>query len=142
MKVLKYLALTAIAVICFLSTPQKSTAQVTFGVQIGPEPECPYGYFDYAPYRCAPYGYYGPEWFSDGVFVGRGPWFHRHDHFRGYVDGRFDPRNGYRGHLPEYHERGDWDRHHGRVEHFRGHDWHEEHGDRDPDRHDHDHDRH
>jgi len=23
------------------------------------EPTCPYGYYDYAPYACAPYGYYG-----------------------------------------------------------------------------------
>jgi hypothetical protein len=139
MKVLKYLALTGFATICFLSAPQKSTAQVSFSVQIGPEPACPYGYYDYAPYRCAPYGYYGPEWFSNGIFVGSGPWYHGHDHFRGHVDRRFDPRNGYHGSLPEYNERGDWDRHHGRVEHFRGRDWHEEHGDRDPDRHHDDH---
>jgi hypothetical protein len=31
-------------------------AQVSVGVNIGPEPYCPYGYFDYAPYDCAPYG--------------------------------------------------------------------------------------
>jgi len=37
---------------------------------------CPYGYYDFAPYSCAPYGYYGPEWFSGGVFIGAGPWFH------------------------------------------------------------------
>src|SRR5580658_7657608 len=32
-----------------------------------------YGYFSYAPYTCAPYGYYGPDWFVGGVFIGAGP---------------------------------------------------------------------
>lgn len=145
MKGFRYLALTAVASICFLSGPQKSQAQVSFGVQFGAEPVCPYGYYDYAPYRCAPYGYYGPEWFSNGVFVGSGPWYHGHGHFRGHVDHHYDPRFGYRGSFPEYHERGDWERHHGRVENFRGRDWNEAHGDRDPDHYwdhhrDHDHD--
>lgn len=49
-------------------------AQVS--INIGPEPVCPYGYYDFASYDCAPYGYYGPEWFSGGVFIGAGPWFH------------------------------------------------------------------
>jgi hypothetical protein len=39
-------------------------------------PVCTYGYYSYAPYACAPYGYYGPDWFSGGVFIGAGPWFH------------------------------------------------------------------
>lgn len=34
-------------------------------VNIGVEPVCPYGYYDYAPYGCASYGYYGPDWFSN-----------------------------------------------------------------------------
>src|SRR5579859_6003598 len=42
----------------------------------GSAPKCPYGYYDTAPYSCAPYGYYGPEWFRGGAFVGAGPWFH------------------------------------------------------------------
>jgi hypothetical protein len=50
-----------------------SQAQVS--VNIGVAPECPYGYYDVAPYACAPAGYYGPEWFSGGVFVGAGPGF-------------------------------------------------------------------
>src|SRR5580700_11560078 len=45
-------------------------AQVSVGVNIGAAPVCPYGYFDYAPYDCAPYGYYGPDWFVGGVFLG------------------------------------------------------------------------
>jgi hypothetical protein len=61
---------------------------------------CPYGYFDYPPYDCAPYGYYGPDWFVGGVFIGAGPWFHGHHGFYGHVDNRFDPRHGYNGPLP------------------------------------------
>jgi hypothetical protein len=128
MKRLKYLAIATIAGICFLSAPQKSAAQVSFGVQFGPEPGCPYGYYNYAPYSCAPYGYYGPEWFSNGVFVGAGPWFHGGEHFRGHIDNHYDLRHGYRGHLPDRDEHAEWERHHGTVEHFRGHEWQEEHG--------------
>ena len=71
-----------------------------FGVTLGPAPDCPYGYYDYAPYACAPYGYYGPDWFVNGGFIGVGPWFHGPDHFRGHVDNHFDVRRGYRGPLP------------------------------------------
>lgn len=81
-------------------------------IEVGPEPVCPYGYYDYHPYTCAPYGYYGPEWFTVGRFIGAGPWFHGHRGFRGQVDNRFDPRHGYHGAFPE---RGDVPFHH-----FRG----------------------
>jgi hypothetical protein len=77
-----------------------SPAQVGIGVNIGPEPGCPYGYFDYAPYDCAPYGYYGPDWFANGLFIGVGPWFHGPHGFYGHVDNRYDPHNGYRGPMP------------------------------------------
>jgi hypothetical protein len=40
-----------------------------------PEPNCPYGYYSYAPYDCAPPGFYGPSWFVNGVFIGAGPWY-------------------------------------------------------------------
>jgi hypothetical protein len=76
-------------------------AQVSVGVNIGVAPVCPYGYFDYAPYDCAPYGYYGPDWFVGGVFVGAGPWFHGRRGFWGHVDNRYDPNHGYHGPLPE-----------------------------------------
>jgi hypothetical protein len=75
-------------------------AQVGIGVNIGPEPYCPYGYFDYTPYDCAPYGYYGPDWFNGGIFIGVGPWFHGPHGFYGHVDNRYDPHNGYRGPMP------------------------------------------
>ncbi len=62
---------------------------------------CPYGYFDYPPYNCAPYGYYGPDWFTGGVFIGAGPWYHARPGFYGHVDNRYDPHHGYNGPLPE-----------------------------------------
>jgi hypothetical protein len=60
----------------------------------------PNGYFSYAPYNCAPYGYYGPDWFVGGEFIGAGRWFHGPEHFSGHVDNRFDPHHGYRGPMP------------------------------------------
>ncbi len=86
---------------CLLTGMSASVpAQIGIGVNIGPEPICPYGYFDYAPYDCAPYGYYGPDWFINGVFIGAGPWFHGPHGFFGHVDNRWDPHHGYRGPLP------------------------------------------
>jgi hypothetical protein len=73
-------------------------SQVVVG--IGGPPVCPYGYFDYAPYDCAPYGYYGPDWFVGGVFLGAGPWFHGPRGFHGHVDNRYDPHHGYNGPIP------------------------------------------
>ena len=70
----KFLALAAFVGCAMFATVPKAPAQIA--VEIGVAPECPYGYYDAAPYECAPYGYYGPEWFTGGVFVGAGPWFH------------------------------------------------------------------
>jgi hypothetical protein len=97
MNKLKFLVLAALAV-GLLCCAHTATAQVS--ISIGVEPVCPYGYFDYPPYYCAPYGYYGPDWFVDGIFIGAGPWFHGPAHFNGHVDIRFDPRHGYHGPLP------------------------------------------
>jgi hypothetical protein len=94
-KVLAFSVLT----IALLSSATLGPAQVSIG--IGVEPVCPYGYFDYAPYDCAPYGYDGPDWFVGGVFFVAGPWFRGPHGFYGHVDNRFDPRNGYHGPLPE-----------------------------------------
>jgi hypothetical protein len=76
----------------------KAAAQVS--VSIGAPPVCPYGYYEVPPYNCAPDGYYGPEWFSGGIFIGAGPWFHGPEHFYGHVDHHFDYRKGYHGALP------------------------------------------
>ena len=54
--------------------------------------------------NCAPYGYYGPEWFNGGIFIGAGPWFHGPHDFHGHVDIHFDPHHGYRG---PHSDRGD-----------------------------------
>ena len=75
-------------------------ANTQVAINIGVEPGCPYGYYDYAPYSCSPYGYYGPDWFNGGVFLGAGPWFRGHRGFYGHVDNRYDPRHGYGGPLP------------------------------------------
>jgi hypothetical protein len=37
-------------------------------------PGCVYGYYEYAPYGCAPMGFYGPGYFHGGIFLGVGPW--------------------------------------------------------------------
>ena len=43
-------------------------------VEIGVQPVCSYGYYDYAPYACSPMGFYGPGYFYNGIFLGMGPW--------------------------------------------------------------------
>ena len=65
-KSLVFIALTA----ALLSSVTVAPAQI--GIGIGVAPVCPYGYFDYAPYDCAPYGYYGPWIMVDngGLFIG------------------------------------------------------------------------
>lgn len=60
-------------------------AQEAVGVGVGPEvaappvdygpPACEWGYYSYYPYACSPYGYYGPQWFYGGMFIGVGPWY-------------------------------------------------------------------
>jgi hypothetical protein len=100
MRRINFLVLLSLLVCLFGTVSANLHAQVSVGVAIGPEPVCPYGYFDYAPYACAPYGYYGPDWFVGGVFVGVGPWFHGPAHFAGHVDNRYDPHHGYHGPLP------------------------------------------
>ncbi len=119
MKRYAFLIMTAIAALSFASAPN-AHAQVSVGVNIGPAPVCPYGYFDYPPYDCAPYGYYGPEWFPGGFFIGAGPWFHGPEGFHGHVNNHFDPRHGYHGPRPERGERADPKNRVDHMEHFKG----------------------
>jgi hypothetical protein len=91
-------ALAAVAAIAFAAAAPVAQAQIS--ISIGAEPACPYGYYDYAPYSCSPNGYYGPQYFNSGVFVGVGPWFHGANDFHGTVNNRFDPQHGYRGRMP------------------------------------------
>jgi hypothetical protein len=119
----------ALALVLLLAPAPRAQAQIS--VQIGPAPVCPYGYFSYPPYNCAPWGYYGPEWFNNGIFLGAGPWFHGPRYWHGHVDNHFDPRHGYRGPFPHRGERGDWDHGHWRGherEHFHGRDEYDGHG--------------
>jgi hypothetical protein len=99
----KFAFLALMSASCFAGAVATAEAQVS--VNIGVAPECPYGYYDVAPYNCAPAGYYGPEWFTGGVFIGAGPWFHGPANFHGYVDNRFHPEHGYKGPLPNRGER-------------------------------------
>jgi hypothetical protein len=61
-----------------LAIGAQSKAQVVVGVGVGSvdngPPTCQYGYYDYSPYSCVDYGYYSPDYFYNGVFIGVGPW--------------------------------------------------------------------
>ena len=78
---MKYLRL--LALVGLLMVPLAySQAQVRIGVGIGfgpgyvgGPPACAYGYYSYYPYACAPYGFYGPSYFANGIFIGAGPWY-------------------------------------------------------------------
>ena len=95
---IQFLALAGLATIGLASMTSPTQAQIN--ISIGAEPSCPYGYYDYAPYNCAPNGYYGPQWFVGGRFVGAGKWFHGPADFHGTVNNRFDPQHGYKGPAP------------------------------------------
>lgn len=78
---MRYLRYAALLGICLFCASFASAQRVFVGVGVGPgyygpPPVCAYGYYDYYPYACAPYGYYGPQWFVNGVFIGVGPWYH------------------------------------------------------------------
>jgi hypothetical protein len=98
---LKFLALLAVLVL----PAAYSQAQVAIGVQIGPSygiynapPVCEYGFYPDYPYACAPYGYWGPEYFAEGIFIGVGPWDHfyytRPTYYRSFY---FNRGFGFRG---------------------------------------------
>ena len=93
-----------------------ASPQIGFSVGVGGpgygyavQPVCSWGYYSYAPYGCAPQGYYGNNYFYNGIFLGVGPWSgwgyghgwgaHRFDgNYRG--GGRGYP--GERGHVTSY----------------------------------------
>lgn len=128
MKYLRYVALLAV-----LTLPLAySQAAVRVGVGIGVggyvagPPVCAYGYYPDYPYGCAPYGYYGPNWFANGIFIGAGPWYHGWGHpyypsnfsrpfARGFVGHGYEGRGyeahgfvgrGYEGHDRRFEGRG------------------------------------
>jgi hypothetical protein len=114
----KFFALAAVVALCFTAASPNTQAQVEVG--IGVAPVCPYGYYDVAPYDCAPYGYYGPEWFTGGVFIGAGPWFRGPAGFHGHVNNRFHPEHGYHGAMPHRGDRPEAGRRLDKIEHFKG----------------------
>jgi hypothetical protein len=77
---MKYLRYFALATLLMLPLAY-SQAEVRFSIGFGPgyvagPPSCAYGYYSDYPYTCAPYGYYGPSYFVNGIFIGAGPWYH------------------------------------------------------------------
>jgi hypothetical protein len=98
MQTFKHIAIAIFGFGIFFAGCDRAQAQVS--IQIGPQPVCPYGYYETPPYNCAPDGYYGPEWFSGGAFIGAGPWYHGPANFYGHVDHKLDFRKGYHGRLP------------------------------------------
>jgi hypothetical protein len=117
MRYLKYFGLLTLLMVPLAYS--QAQVRVGIGVGVGPAvvagpPVCSYGYYDYYPYACAPYGYYGPNYFVDGVFIGAGPWFHwGHPAWfwnrpgvvaRGYYGGR--PFYGRRGFAGRGYDRG------------------------------------
>jgi len=127
MRLTKYCCLFTLVACLFIISPPRSQAQVSFSVNVGPQPVCPYGYYAYPPYNCAPYGYYGPAWFVNGLFIGAGPWFHGHGDFHGYVNRHYDPRYGYHGSYPHHGEHPDWNSHKN-FHDFHGTEMHDGHG--------------
>lgn len=133
MRYLKYLLLLAVVAM----PAAYSQAQVSIRVHIGPDyglynppPVCEYGYYPDYPFGCAPYGYWGPEWFADGVFIGAGPWYRFY-----YTHPQYYQRYYYvRPHFHDYDRDHDYDR----VRYYRFHDrdhdwdrdreWHHDHG--------------
>ena len=100
---MKKLMLLGLLGVGLTAAPAAHAQPIVFGVGVGvgpvyggPPPVCAYGYYPYYPYACAPYGYYGPNWFVGGAFIGAGPWFH------GY--GGYWGRSGYYG-RPGYYGR-------------------------------------
>lgn len=116
----KFLALAVVAGICFTTAAPRAKAQVSVGVDIGAAPDCPYGYYDAPPYACAPYGYYGPQWFTSGVFIGAGPWFHGPADFHGEVNNRFHPDHGYKGPMPSRGDKPEPSKRPDKVANFKG----------------------
>jgi len=97
MRCLKYLALIAVLIIPAGFVHSQVAVGVGFGPgygYVGGPPVCRYGYYDYYPYACAPYGYYGPDWFVGGVFIGAGPWYQSY-WGRGYRGRGFYGRGGW-----------------------------------------------
>ncbi len=101
MKYLRYVALLALLTLPLAYSQAEVRVGIGVGGYVAGPPVCPYGYYPDYPYACAPYGYYGPTWFANGIFIGAGPWYHGWGHpyyGRPYARGFYG--HGYVGHGP------------------------------------------
>jgi hypothetical protein len=95
MRYLRHLVLLSLLILPAISAHAGVAIGVGVGVApgyFGPAPVCTYGYYPYYPYACVPQGYYGPQWFVGGVFIGAGPWYHSY-----YGPSFYRPNPYYRG---------------------------------------------
>jgi hypothetical protein len=118
---LKNLLLSLLVVsVMTIGTVKQSAAQVGIGIQFGHRrqrtevivvqpPVCDYGYYDYEPYACAPYGFYGDGYFYNGIFIGVGPWAN-YGYEHGWGGHRFEGERGgeYRGQYQGHEFRGQY----------------------------------
>lgn len=95
---MKKFLLALVLMVAAMVAPTSAYSQVVIHVQHSPvilsvpmAPACPYGYYDFYPYSCAPVGYYGSDWFVGGLFIGAGPWYG--GHYNRYYHG-----HGFHGH--------------------------------------------
>ncbi len=103
------------ALLAGLGLAPAAHAQISVNINIGPPPVCAYGYYEYPPYACAPYGFYGPGYFFNGIFLGVGPWA-GWGYAHGWGSHRFVAAGGGR-----YHGRGGYMANHSRWAHGGGH---------------------
>ena len=109
MRYLKYVAMIAVLMMPLAYSQAQVRVAVGVGVGFGPgyvaagPPVCAYGYYSYYPYASAPYGYYAPSYFVNGVFIGAGPWYHW-GHAAWYWNRPVVVQHGYYGHP--YYGRG------------------------------------
>lgn len=102
------------ALLAGMALAPAAQSQISIGINIGAPPVCRYGFYEYPPYACAPYGFYGPGYFYNGIFLGVGPWA-GWGYAHGWGSHRFVEAGGGR-----YHGRGGYEANHG---HFvRGYD--------------------
>jgi hypothetical protein len=94
MKYLRYVALLALLALPLAYSQAEVRVGIGFGGYVAGPPVCAYGYYADYPYACAPYGYYGPTWFANGIFIGAGPWYNSFG--RPYYGRSFD--RGFYGH--------------------------------------------
>ena len=59
--------LLSTALLAPLALAPTGNAQISININV--PPSCSYGYYGYAPYACAPSGYYGPGYFYNGIFL-------------------------------------------------------------------------